>query len=81
MKFYSSFKHFQNPEILHLFCVQKSNVRSTFVNNCFKLIVEFEGDSVDDINYKNISLFKIPGEEELRLPLLFDLPHLKKGSF
>ena len=80
MKFYTSLKNCQKPEILHLFCIQKSDVRSTFGYNCRKFIEEFQGNSIDEINCKNISMFKIPEGEEWRLPFLFDLLHLRKGS-
>jgi len=80
VKFCSSLKNSQKPEILHLFCIQKSGVRSTFSYNCHKFMEELKVYSVDEINCKNISMFKIPEEGEWRIPFLFNLIHLRKGS-
>ena len=73
VKFYNYLEKCEKQEILFLFTIQKSDVRSTFGYNCFKFCQEFEVNSVKEINPKNISMFKIPVEEEWRLPIFLDL--------
>ena len=79
VKFYNYLKKCEKSEVLHLFCIQKSDLRSTFGYNCHKLSQDLQVDCVDDINSRNISYFKIPNGEEWRLPFLFDLLQLKNA--
>ena len=66
------------PEVVHLFSLQKNDVRSVFGRNCAKICREYNTLSIDQVSREDISMpIKMRENDQWRIPFLNDLVALR----
>ena len=81
VKFYKKLQLCVKPEIVHLFYLQKSNLRSVFGSNCSKICNKCNVADVNFVKSDHISMpIQICEDQKWRIPLLLNLTELRDNG-
>ena len=81
VNFYTALALCPKPEIVHLAHLQKSDQRSVFGRNCAQICNEFNVNSINELDCRDICMPSIMEErQEWRIPMLMDLINMRDDT-